>query len=72
MIEIVRVLVGLLNVLATWRFCLLAILGVVSAFVVFFRFHNPILGSGVAIALVIVFSWLAHRWQRTVEVRWLQ
>jgi hypothetical protein len=72
MLEVFDALFGLLNLLTTWRFCVVAIIGAVAALFLFFQVQNPILGLSAAITLLVVFSWLGYRWQRTAEARWRQ
>jgi len=69
MLEVVEVLISLLNLLSTWRFCLAAAIGAIAALFAFFWLQDPLLGPTAAVALLVVFSWLGYRWQRTVEVR---
>ena len=68
-VEVMEAVVGLLNLLSTWRFALCAAAGVVGVYAT-----TIVVGPGthrlVICAVVILGAfWLGWRWQRAVEQR---
>ena len=68
-LDVVNALIGLLNVITTWRLSLVTAIGAAAGLFVYFRLSNPVLGAALALALFGISFWLGYRWQSTFEIR---